>query len=199
MKKTLLFCGLAATMLLAACSSNKSTAQNNGAKSPFGETFEAPCFQQAQDSETEFGGLGIVKGSSNQMGELHRSALNNAKAVIRDKVHSAYKGLESEYRQRHGNNAGNDLAVKEAGAVDRVVDMVLNDATETCMRYSSVDDRGQVTCYVAIKISKAELAKKVADKVADNLTADEKMRIDFNEKKYREEMESRLSKFKDNQ
>ncbi len=77
-------------------------------------------------------------------------------------------------------------------AGDQVIDAVINDTRATCVKFSAVDDRGDIECYVGIRISKPELAKKIAERVGNVLTEEEKMRIDYNEKKFRDRMEARF-------
>lgn len=197
MKKILFVCGLATTMMFAACGGNKSIAQNNKTgNNPFGETYQMPC--EELDSQTEFAATGIYKCSANQKGDAQIYALQNAQQQVRMKVQHSYKGMVSNFAQSHGGNAGNDVQNKIAMAGDQVIDAVINDTRATCVRFSGVDDRGNIECYVGIRISKQELAKKIAGRVNDVLSQEEKARIDFNEKNYREDMEKRFQNYKDN-
>lgn len=196
MKKALLVCGLAATMMFAACSGSKSTAQNNKTNNPFGETYQMPC--EELDSQTEFAATGIYKGSANQKGDVQMYALQNAQQQCRMKMQHAYKGMVSNFAMSHGGNAGNDVQNKIAMAGDQIIEAVLNDTRATCVRFSGVDDRGDIECYVGIRINKGELAQKIAGRVNDVLSQEEKARIDFNEKNYREDMEKRFQNYKDN-
>ena len=56
-----------------------------------------------------------------------------------------------------------------------------------------------IECYVAIEISKEELAEKVSKKVSDVLTDEEKEKINFNEYNYRKQMEERMQNYKESQ
>ena len=184
-------------VMLASCGGSKSTAQNNkGGNNPFGETYQMPC--EELDSDTEFGATGIYKCSASQKGNAQMFALQNAQQIIRMKVQHVYKGMVSDFAGSYGGNAGNDIQSKITMAGDQAINAVFNDTKATCIRYSGVDDRGNIECYVGIRISKEQLAKKISERVSDALSQDEKTRIDFNEKRYRDEMEKRLQNFKDN-
>lgn len=188
---------LCSVMMLAACGSSKTNAQNNNSSdSPFGETYQMPC--EEYDTQTEYAATGIFKGSANQKGEVQMHALNNAQEQVRMKVRHVYKGMVSNFHQNHGGNAGNDIQSKMAMAGDQAIDAVINDTRASCVRWSKVDSRGDIECYVGIRVSKEELADKIAGRVNDVLSQDEKVRIDFNEKKYRREMEQRFQNFKEN-
>ena len=74
---------------------------------------------------------------------------------------------------------------------------ILNDVETECSRWDQVEDDGHVYNYVSIIISKEEVATKTASLVEDKLTEDEKLRIDFKEARFREEMQKRFEQFKD--
>ncbi len=132
-------------VLCTACGTKKSTAQQHAANNPFGEVFSIPC--EVYDSETHFAATGIYKGSMNQKGEVHIYALQNAQAIVRQKMQHAYKGLVGDYSQSVGNNRGNDIATKIEKGGDQIINVIVNNAAETCVKYSGVDDRGMVECY----------------------------------------------------
>lgn len=196
MKKTLFLCSLAALML-AACGSNKKMNQNTTVSgSPFGETYQMPC--EEMDSDTEFGATGIHKCSANQKGNAQMFALQNAQNIVRMKMQHAYRGMVSDFTQNYGGNAGNDIASKITMAGDQAINAIVNETRATCVRFSGVDARGDIECYVGIRISKKQLAKEVAGRVNDVLSEDEKMRTDFQEKTFRDSMEKRFKNFVDN-
>ena len=159
MKKTLIICVGIATLTLASCGSSKSSTQSNkGGNSPFGETYEMPCAEY--DSNSEFGATGIYKCSAAQKGNAQMFALQNAQQIVRMKMQHAYKGMVSDYTNSYGNNAGNDIQSKITAAGDQVINAVINDTRATCVRFSEVDDRGNIECYVGIRISKEMLAEQ---------------------------------------
>jgi len=197
MKKiSIITIAVVAAVLFGACRSNKAASADNS-RSPFkGNTYEVPC--QELDSDTEFGATGIYKGNANQMGDLQLYALQNAQQMVRRKLQHSYKGMVSDFNTSYGGNAGNDIMNKITSAGDQAINAMINDTRATCVRFSDVDDRGDVTCFVGIRISKQAVAKEVANRVNNVLSDDEKMRIRFEEKKYREEYEQRMKNFSDN-
>lgn len=187
------------SLCLISCNAQKKSVQadsRQGAASPFGETFEAPC--QMYDTPEEFAATGIYLGSSNQKGDCQLNAMANARQQVYEKYHHAYKGLVSNYRGSYGNNRGNDIENKLNQAGDMALDVVLNDIQASCVRFSGVRDDGMVECYVGIRVPKGKLAAETARQVANVLSAEEKRQIDFNEYKFRQEMEERQKNFKSN-
>ena len=186
-------------LVFASCGSQKQVvAQSPTSNAPFGEVFSMPC-GEFRDTPEKFAAVGIYRGSSYQKGECPLNAIANAQAIIREKYHHSYKGMISNYSSTIGNNRGNDIETKLERAGDVVLDAVLNDAYEVCSKYSKVFDDGMIECYVAIEIQKGELAEKVAKKVADVLTDEEKEKIKFNEYNYRKQMEERMKNYKEDQ
>ena len=173
---------------LSGCNASKNVAVQNNTRggNPFGETFALPC-----------AATGVYRGSSYQKGECILNALENAKQQVYAKYHHSYKGMISNYSSTVGNNRGNDIATKLERAGDQVMDVILNDAMAACRRFGQVQDDGMIECYVAIKIPKGEIAEKVAKKVADVLTDEEKEEIGFQEYNYRKQMEERMKNYKE--
>ena len=185
--------------LMVSCGTQKQAVSNgNHNPVPFGKTYEMPC-NDVKDTPKKFAAVGIYRGSSYQKGECHLNAIANAKAIIREKDHHAYKGMISNYSATIGNNRGNDISTKLERAGDVILDAMLNDAYEVCTKFSEVFDDGMIECYVAIEISKEELAEKVSKKVSDVLTDEEKEKINFNEYNYRKQMEERMQNYKESQ
>lgn len=177
------------------CGSQKQVVQQKTSGSPFGDVYEVPC--AVYDNNEEFAATGIYRGSMNQKGEVHKFALQNAQSIIRMKIKHAYKGMVSDYSSSTGNNAGNDIETKVAMAGDQIIDAVVNNTSECCVKFSSVGDDGHIECYVAIKISKNDLSEKIAKEVSNKLSDDEKMRINFNESQYREQMDKKFEQYKE--
>ncbi len=195
MKKSLFL--VAITLVLASCGVSRRTpvlAQTSDS-APFGETYSMPC--EVYDTSEEFAATGIYRGSSYQKGECQLNALENAKQLVYAKYQHSYNGMISNYSSTIGNNRGNDIATKLQRAGDQVVKAVLNDISACCIRFSAVQDDGMIECYVAIKVPKQAIAAETAKKVADVLSPDEKMLINFEEEQYRKQMEQRFNDYKE--
>ena len=183
-------------MVLASCGASKKVQSQNKVSNtpPFGETYSMPC--EVYDTPNEFAATGIFRGSSYQKGECQLNALENAKQLVYAKYHHSYNGMISNYSSTIGNNRGNDIAAKLQRAGDQVVKAILNDITASCIRFSAVQDDGMIECYVAIKVPKQAVAAKTAKAIADVLTPEEKLLINFEEQQYRKQMEQRFNDYK---
>ncbi len=177
--------------MAASCGAPRQMATAPASNSPFGETFEAPC--QEYDTDEYFTSTGIANGPQTRMGMVHEMALANAQNIVRQKMQHAYKGAIDDYSNAIGTNAGTDMQEKIERGGTQVIDRIINDTQENCVKYSAVDSRGNVSCYVGIRISKEEVATAIADYVSD----DEELKIRFNEFDFRKRMEETFKKFKE--
>ena len=196
MNKIYAMAAIAATMMFASCSATKNattTANNTRSASPFGDVYEVPAAEN--DTDEYFGATGIASGPKARMGELQLMALTNAQNIIRQNMQHAYKGAVDDYMSSIGNNAGTDIEAKIERGGTQLIDVVVNDtqASKGPM-FSAVDEKGNVTCFIGIRISK----KMMADKIADYVSEDEELKIRFKEDQFRERMKESFKEFKEN-
>ena len=189
---TVLFTGATFTC----CGGSKQVATSSNkpkSSSPFGEVYEAPCADV--DTENEFVGLGIASGSKNRMDVLQTSALTNAQNIVRQKMQHAYKGAIDDYSNYMGNNSGSDAQAKVERAGTQLIDRIVNDTKAVCgPKFSSVDDKGDVSCYIGIRVNK----KQVAQAIANYLSKDDELKMRFNEQEFRKRMDENFAKYQEN-
>jgi hypothetical protein len=160
---------------------------------PFGQTYDLPTFEA--DTEEFFAATGIAEGAKSRMGVLQQAALANAQDLIRQKMKHAYKGMVSGYANYMGINTSTIAKTKMEQGGDQIIDAIINDTQAKSVKFSGVDEKGNVTCYVAVRISK----KETADKIAKGLSEDEELKLRFQEEKYRKYMRERFKEYKENQ
>ena len=61
------------------------------------------------------------------------------------------------------------------------------------MSFSGVDAKGNVNCYVGIRVYK----KQLADKIADAVSQDEELLVRFKESKFRQYMQEKFKEYKE--
>lgn len=196
MNKIYAMAAIAATMMFASCGTIKNattTANNTRSASPFGDVYEIPAAEN--DTDEYFGATGIASGSKARMGELQLMALTNAQNIIRQKMQHAYKGAVDDYMNSIGNNAGTDIEAKIERGGTQLIDVIVNETQASKgPLFSAVDEKGNVTCFIGIRISK----KMMADKIADYVSEDEELKIRFKEDQFRERMKESFKEFKEN-
>lgn len=168
----------------------QATPSNN----PFGgETYTMPTFEP--DTEEYFAASGIATGPRQRMNVLQQNALTNAQSMIRQKMQHAYEGMISDYASSIGINNKSDIADKVERAGNQTIKVVVNETMARDVKFSGVDEKGNVTCFVGIRVYK----KQLADKLADQVSNDEELKVRFNEEQYRKYIQEKLKEYKENQ
>ncbi|MBR2113247.1 MAG: hypothetical protein IJ929_01050 [Prevotella sp.] len=161
--------------------------------SPFGQTFTMPTFEP--DTEEYFAASGTANGPRARMDVLQRAALSNAQSIIRQKMKHAYKGVVSDYSNYMGMGSASDAMGKVEAGGDQIIDAVVNETMARDVRFSSVDDKGNLDCFVGVRIYK----KQVVDKVIEGLSNDQELKLRFNEDQFRQRMEKVFKDYKESQ
>lgn len=160
--------------------------------SPFGDVFEVPAAEH--DTEEYFGATGIAYGDRTQMDEIQLNALRNAQNMIRQKMKHSYKGLITDYANTLSLKSGNAIQSKAERGGEQIIDAIVNDTQASSGPFfSSPDDKGNVTCYIGIRISKKEMSAKIADSLAE----DEELKLMFKEDQFRKRMDDAFKKYKE--
>ena len=201
MRKILTFAAVVcAAMMMVSCGASKKTVvayapvaqQSNN---PFGDVYEAPCAEF--DTPEYFAATGIAVGAKARMADLQRLALANAQQIIRQKMEHAYKGAISDYLNSVGTNAGTDIENKLEAGGDQIMDLIVNETNATCgPKYSAVDEKGNMTCFIGIRIPKKALAETIVENVVDNVSDDEELKIRFKEDEFRKRTLENFERFK---
>lgn len=202
MKKHLFFFALIGTLV--SCGGPKKMAQSSPttvtpqqttpSTNPFGgETYNMPTFEP--DTEEYFAASGIATGNRQRMDVLQTEALTNAQNIIRQKMKHAYKGMISDYSNYMGINAKSDAVNKVERGGNQMIDAIVNETMQRDTKFSGVDEKGNVTCFVGIRIYK----KQLADKLADQISNDEELKVRFNENEYRKYIQEKFKEYKEQQ
>jgi len=184
---------------LVSCGSTKPVVQNYGpipqttpSTNPFGgETYSMPTFEP--DTEEYFAATGIAEGPRQRMDVLQQASLTNAQNIIRQKMKHAYQGMISDYSNFMGINANSDAATKIERGGNQIIDIVVNETMARDVKFSGVDEKGHVTCFTGIRIYK----KQVADKIADQISKDDELKLRFNEDQYRKYIQEKFKEYKE--
>ena len=150
---------------------------------PFrGNTHQPPCFMLS--CAQYFAATGIASGSRHQVGTTQRVALTNAQDMIRQMMEHAYEGFVDSYFESIGTGAGTDIEAQTRAVGRQTIMQVVGVTDPICLQFSDVDDRGNVTVYIGVRIPR----QRVATAIADNLSRDERAEIRERAAEMREEM-----------
>jgi len=166
---------LAVALVTVACESAEVKKDEN----VFCDAIGMPCTFYDNDY---FACLGMHEGSINNE-ETWKIAYGDAQRLCSFNVSHAYKGfIQSSYFTEWRS----DTVEKVSNIGNKIIDTVINDARPVCAKEGQGCNRGIVYAYVAIKVSKEELAVKIADAVENTLADEEK--VDFNKEKFQKSM-----------
>lgn len=156
--------------------------------SDLGPTTRFPLMREA--TEDEWYEVGTATGPKARMGQIRVAALRNARQLIRESMSEAYKGMLSEYSNMVGNNIGTDYQEKAEAAGDKIIDAVTGKLPPIDEQYN-IDEKGNITFFRLVKMSK----KEIADKIANAVSEDEELKIRFKESEFRKYMQEKFKEF----
>jgi len=166
----------------------QSVQPSSASYSDLGPTTRFPLMREA--TEDEWYEVGTAVGPKTRMSQIRVQALRNARQLIRESMSEVYKGLVSEYSNMVGNNIGTDYQEKAEAAGDRIIDAVTGQLPPVDEQYN-IDEKGNITFFRLVKMSKKELA----DKIVDAVTNDEELKIRFKEQEFRKYMQDKFKEF----
>lgn len=154
--------------------------------------YDVPC--TVFDTPENFAATGIAAGPSTQKGAIQLVALKNAQDMVAMKIMHAVEGEVKSFFESVGNNAGNDFQQQTIGGMNTIITSIVNNTSASCgPRFSGVDARGNVECYIGILISK----ERVTNAVIDALSRSERQEIREAAEAFRRQMEEDLRRYRD--
>ena len=161
------------------------------ASNPAGATFDLPCSGVGTSDKEHFRQLGI--GKDIDLSLAQRKAIQSAKSIMRDRLGEQVKGLISDYSKTYSKSGkGSDIEGILEREFTSVVDKVLDDADNPCEKAAQLNT-GEFQYYYVIEIRKNELADKLADAISGN----DKLRTEFDREQFRKYAEEYLQKQKE--
>lgn len=160
-------------MVITSCGASKQITKSKSPQytDPFaGGAYELPC--SVYDDEENFAATGIASGPATRKGALQMTALKNAQDLVAMKIQHAVEGEVKSFFESVGSNQGTDVDEQTIGGINNIILGVVNNTSSCCQMFSGVDEKGNVECYVGIKISKQEIANAVADNLSENKKED---------------------------
>ena len=190
MKKIIL--AMLIVALCASCASKKQAplAQNPGYQRT---AIEVPCAENGFDDAAYFRGTGTSTTTNQQ--SARRAALQQAKAMVREKLGSFVQGLSTDYsRDVTGEAAASKVQSIIEGEFATLVEKELNDAEQTCEKGFVLQD-GLFEYWIAIQIPKQQLIENLTTQLSNN----EELEIEFNREEFRKFAEDKMKRMQEAQ
>lgn len=189
-----------AAVTLFSCAQQKSVAYQPAPQQPtppsnnsLGQEVDVPCVYESMDDEDYFRELGTA--TSVNMQSARTAALQAAKDMIFQKLGGYVEGLSETYSRTVAGQSAQDKVQRLMEAdMNQVVQQYVNNAQKTCEKMYDKGANGY-TSFIAIQIP----VKKMVEKMADVLSADEELQIEFNREQFRKYAEEKQKKMLENQ
>ena len=188
-----------AAVALSSCAQQKPVAYQPAPQQPptpnnsLGQEVDVPCVYESMDDEDYFRELGTA--TSVNMQSARTAALQAAKDMIFQKLGGYVEGLSESYsRTVAGQSAQEKVQRLMEADMNQVVQQYVNNAQKTCEKMYDKGANGY-TSFIAIQIP----VKKMVEKMADVLSADEELQIEFNREQFRKYAEEKQKKMLENQ
>ncbi len=190
MKKIIL-----AMLIVAFCASCASKKQAPLAQNPGYQrtAIEVPCAENGFDDAAYFRGTGTSTAVNQQ--NARRAALQQAKAMVREKLGGFVQGLSTDYsRNVTGEAAASKVQSIIEGEFATLVEKELNDAEQTCEKGFVLQD-GLFEYWIAIQIPKQQLVENLTTQLSNN----EELEIEFNREEFRKFAEDKMKRMQEAQ
>jgi predicted transcriptional regulator YdeE len=129
-------------------------------------------------------------GKSPDLATAKKIALQNAKAELAGNIQSTVKAVTENYTNQRGVSDAQEFENKFEENARAVVNQSLNDVKIIGEKTFKEKD-GKFTYYIAIEMSK----ESVADKVADRISKDAKLQLDFDKHQFQKVFDEEMKKF----
>ena len=123
-------------------------------------------------------------GPRHQHGEVQHQALLNAQAGVIQMMSRAIEGMTTRYFGGISGSAGVQLRSDTESSIIETIRGVVGNTDPVCVEQSGVNDRGNITVFVGIRVSK----QGAADAIAANLANSQHAEVRNRAAEMREEM-----------
>ena len=131
-------------------------------------------------------------GESTSQSMAKKKAMSNARLDLAAAIETQVKAVIDNYFSSY--TSGQDIEDKERyeGLSREVINQELNGIRTICEQFTKTQS-GNYKCYVAIELAGDEILNGMKNRISD----DEKLKIDFQYEKFKEEFEKEMENFKD--
>lgn len=128
---------------------------------------------------------------SQDMAMARDKAMLNVKTRLAGLIESKIKNVMVSYRNEVTAGGAQEYSDKAEGEARDITNQTMNDVNVVCEKVTKSPD-GRFNCYVSIEMAKDALAKKAANRVSQ----DDKLKIAYDQKKFREIFDKEMGQLK---
>lgn len=192
MKKNLLIMValVASVSVMTSCGTTKQVVVQQGTSvNPYDDLVDSGV--EDYDTDEYYTATGVAFGSRKSEGSIRIKSLQNAQTQLRMKIKSVIvDGIMTDFGKSYQSNDDIDDVAKIAHYAELEIEKEIRETRATKIKPTKVDDKGDMGIYTVTRIYKKDLVKNIAERVSE----DKKIKIDFGEEQLRELMEKRSGK-----
>lgn len=163
------------------------------------ETTSQPCWIPDDDEYYAASGYFRIKQGGVDERDFtveYNKQLNSLRQQVKMKIGGHYRSIMNDYFDQLDVDSRSTVASHIESAGEEAIDKLLNDTKEACRQMGKVDEGGYRLIYMAITVSKKEIAQSIVEGIENDKTIPENVKNDVrqNEEKFRE---SALKSFKE--
>lgn len=182
--KILLVC-LGLSLITPSCKTKSVAVEKKNGAVKLTTPFSESKYQSDKDYFRE-----VKSGNSPDQSFAEDIALTQAKAQMASNIQTKIKKSIDIYKKGYNAGGGKDFESKQEGWQREITEMSMSNIHVIGKELYQETD-GSYTYYIAIEAEKKEVFNKLSDKVS----AESKSRVDFDEKKYKEDIQKEFSDY----
>lgn len=131
-------------------------------------------------------------GESTSQSMAKKKAMSNARLDLAAAIETRVKAVIDNYFSSYTSGPDIDDKERYEGLSREVINQELNGIRTKCEQFTKLAN-GNYKCYVAIELAGDEILNGMKNRISD----DEKLKIDFQYEKFKEEFQKEMDQFKD--
>ena len=185
-KVTLFLLPIIASLIIVSCKSKKpASIQKENGSQELSIPFSSKEFQTDNENFRE-----AKSGNSPDMSFAEDIALTSAKGQMASNINSKIKKSIDIYKKGYNAGGGKDFESKQEGWQREITELTMSNIKVIGKKFFKETD-GSFTAWIAIEANKKEIFESLLSKVS----SESKSRVDFDEKKYKEDIAKEFSDY----
>ncbi len=185
-KVTLFLLPIIASLFIVSCKSKKpASIQKENGSQELSIPFSSKEFQTDNENFRE-----AKSGNSPDMSFAEDIALTSAKGQMASNINSKIKKSIDIYKKGYNAGGGKDFESKQEGWQREITELTMSNIKVIGKKFFKETD-GSFTAWIAIEANKKEIFESLISKVS----SESKSRVDFDEKKYKEDIAKEFSDY----
>jgi hypothetical protein len=179
---------MVSVVILASCATTKAPSVQSGKS----KEVSVPLSEKEYRTDKDYF-RATQSGKSPDLATAKKIALQNARTELAGNIQATMKAVIENYTNQRTVGDKQEFENKFEEQARTVVNQTLNDVKIIADKVFKVDD-GKITYYVAIEMNK----ESVVNSVADRISKDAKLQLDFDQHQFRKVFDEEMKKFEEN-